>query len=103
MQIATVIGNAVSTVKHASMDGTKLLIVQPTMADGTSADGFPLVAIDALGAGIGDRVMITSDGASTREMLKTDATPVRWSVVGIQDDDAQTRPTRRRSADSRNA
>lgn len=85
MQTATVIGTAVSTVRHPSMANAKLLIVQPTMADACSPDGFPLVAIDVLGAGIGDRVMITSDGEGTREMLNADATPVRWAVIGIND------------------
>ena len=67
------------------MDGCKLLIVQPTMADKTTPDGYPLVAIDTIGAGVGERVMITSDGAGTRKMLNADATPVRWSVIGIED------------------
>lgn len=82
---AIVVGTAVSTVKHASMEGAKLLVVQPTMADGNSPDGYPLVAIDCLGAGAGERVMLTSDGVGTRQMLNADATPVRWSVVGIED------------------
>ena len=46
----------------------------------------PLVAIDTIGAGTGERVMITSDGAGTRKMLNADATPVRWSVIGIEDE-----------------
>jgi len=83
---AKVIGTAVSTVKHHSMDGCKLLIVQPTMADRKTADGYPLVAIDTIGAGTGERVMITSDGVGTRKMLNADATPVRWSVIGIEDE-----------------
>lgn len=86
MQVAKVIGTAVSTVKHHSMNACKLLIVQPLMADQTSPDGYPLVAIDTIGAGIAERVMITSDGAGTRKMLNADATPVRWSVIGIEDD-----------------
>ena len=53
MLVGTVVGNTVSTVKHDSMDGSKLLIVQPTMADGKTPDGFPLVAIDTIGAGRG--------------------------------------------------
>lgn len=67
------------------MQGSKLLVVQPMMADGKTADGYPLVAIDTIGAGKGERVMITSDGAGTRKMLNADATPVRWSVIGIED------------------
>lgn len=67
------------------MNGCKLLVVQPLMADRTTADGYPLIAIDTIGAGTGEQVMITSDGVGTRQMLNADATPVRWSVIGIPD------------------
>jgi len=85
VQLATVIGNATATVKHPSMEGWRLLIVQPWNIDGHTPDGDPLLAIDALGAGIGETVMITSDGAGTRAMMKSDTTPVRWGVLGIRD------------------
>lgn len=85
MLVGIVVGTAVSTIKHASMEGSKLLVVQPTMADRKTPDGYPLVAIDTIGAGTGERVMITSDGVGTRRMLNADATPVRWSVIGIED------------------
>lgn len=86
MLTAKVVGTAVSTVKHHSMDGCKLLVVQPVMADRETPDGYPLVAIDTIGAGTGERVMITSDGVGTRKMLNADVTPVRWSVIGIEDE-----------------
>ncbi|HZN34074.1 MAG TPA: EutN/CcmL family microcompartment protein [Pirellulaceae bacterium] len=86
MQLAFVVGTATSTIKHATMRGQKLLVVQPLMADGKAADGDPQVAVDAVGAGQGQRVMITSDGKYMREILKTEATPVRWSVIGISDE-----------------
>ena len=86
MQLATVVGTATSTVKHASMEGWKLLVVQPMRAGGEGPDGDPVLAVDAMGAGRGEQVIITGDGQSTRELLKTDATPVRWSVVGIADE-----------------
>lgn len=85
MQTALVVGTATSTVKHSSMEGWKLLIVQPLTMRGT-ADGDALLAVDALGAGTGEEVLITSDGASTRELLNADATPVRWCVIGIVDE-----------------
>ena len=80
-----IVGQAISTVKHDSMHGCKLLLVQPHMADGKSPDGFPLLAVDGVGAGIGDRVMLTSDGRSARRMLNTEVTPVRWTIIGICD------------------
>ena len=85
MQVGLVVGTATSTVKHASMNGWKLLVVQPYGADGRTPDGDPVIAVDALGAGRGDRVLMTSDGKSTRALLKAEATPVRWNVIGIQD------------------
>ena len=85
MLVARVIGSATSTVKHDSLDGWKLLIVQALLADGRGRDGEPMLAIDQYGAGAGDNVMITSDGKSTRAAMNIDATPVRWNVIGICD------------------
>lgn len=79
-----VVGTATATVKHRSMEGWKLLIVQPYTPSG-SPDGDPVLAVDALGAGIGEEVVITSDGKGTRELLKSETTPVRWSVIGLVD------------------
>lgn len=85
MQLGEVIGTATATVKHPSLHGWKLLVVQLLTADGRGADGEPVLAIDQLGAGGGDRVILTSDGKGTREMMKSETTPVRWSVQGIVD------------------
>ena len=85
MQLGIVVGSATSTIKHASLNGQKLLIVQPTLADGHSPDGDPVLAVDAVGAGRGEVVMITSDGRGARELLKSEATPVRWTAIGIKD------------------
>lgn len=85
MNLALVIGTATSTVKHPSMTGAKLLVVQPLAADGRSPDGNPLLAVDSLGAGRGERVMLTSDGPTVQSLLKDENTPVRWSVLGIAD------------------
>jgi ethanolamine utilization protein EutN len=85
MQLGLVIGTATATIKHPSMNGWKLLVVQPQMNDGRTPDGDPQLAVDNLGAGIGQQVMISSDGAGTRELLGVEATPVRWSVIGIPD------------------
>ncbi len=80
-----VIGTATSTVKHPSMEGWKLLLVQPYGPDGHSPDGDPVLVVDALGAGVGQKVIISSDGKGTRELLGSETTPVRWSVIGIKD------------------
>ena len=85
MQQALVIGTATATIKHPTLRGAKLLLVQPRLADGQTPDGDPLLAVDSVGAGRGETVLITSDGRYAREWLKTDATPVRWTVIGIKD------------------
>ncbi len=85
MLTARVVGTATATVKHASMAGWKLLVVQPLMADGRTPDGDPVIAVDALGAGTAETVIVSSDGQGTRELLGSNTTPVRWSVIGIVD------------------
>jgi ethanolamine utilization protein EutN len=85
MQLGLVVGTATATVKHSSLQGWELLIVQPLMADGKQTDGDPQLTIDALGAGVGERVILNSEGRAVREMMKTENAPVRWSVMGIVD------------------
>jgi bacterial microcompartment shell vertex protein len=85
MQLGVVLGTATSTVKHPSLEGWKLLVVQFYAVDGTTPDGDPVLAIDTLGAGAGQHVILSSDGKGTRELVKSESTPIRWSVVGIQD------------------
>lgn len=84
MQLAKVIGRATSTVKHPTMQGWRLLLTQPLGALG-QPDGAPQLVIDHLGAGRGDTVIISSDGKSARELVKTDITCVRWTIMGIVD------------------
>jgi ethanolamine utilization protein EutN len=86
MQLGLVVGNAVSTVKHVSLQGTKLLVVQPLLADGQTPDGDPQLCVDTVGAGTGETVLITSDGRFAREFLKSETTPSRWSVIGTKDE-----------------
>jgi ethanolamine utilization protein EutN len=85
MQLGTVIGRATSTVKHSTIHGWRLLVVQPLDAAGGD-DGVPIIAIDALGSGRGDRVIITNDGKAAREMVGAENSPVRWAVIGVADE-----------------
>ena len=84
MQLAEIIGRATATVKHSSMDGWRLLIAQPLGASDQD-DGEPVIVIDDLGSGRGDKVMITSDGKYVTEIVGTKAFPIRWVVLGIAD------------------
>ena len=83
--LGRVLGRATATVKHETLAGWKLLLVQPVMADRKSPDGDPLLVVDRLGSGLGDVVMLTSDGRGARELLGSDNTPVRWTVIGRED------------------
>jgi ethanolamine utilization protein EutN len=85
MQLAKVIGTATATVKHPSLAGWRMLVVQPYGPDNLTPDGDPLLAVDNLGAGAGMTVIITSDGKSTQQLVKSEKTPVRWNVMGIAD------------------
>jgi ethanolamine utilization protein EutN len=86
MNVARVIGQVTSTMKHQSLVGWKLLVVLPLTSDMKHRDGEPMLVIDPLGAGAGDNVIITSDGVFGGKLVGTPATPVRWSVIGILDE-----------------
>jgi ethanolamine utilization protein EutN len=86
MQSAIVLGNAVSTVKHRSLENLKLLVCQPLAADGRTPDGVPVLAVDHLGAGTGETVMLTSDGGAVRELYGLENSPIRWTVLGLIDE-----------------
>jgi ethanolamine utilization protein EutN len=85
MQLALVVGTATATVKHRTLRGCKLLVVQPLLSDGRSPDGDPLLVADSLGAGRGQTVVITNDGRAAQELLADQTTPVRWTTLGIVD------------------
>ncbi|HEV3163635.1 MAG TPA: EutN/CcmL family microcompartment protein [Isosphaeraceae bacterium] len=83
MQIGKVIGTATATVKHATFQGERMLVVVLEGADGRP-DGEPVLAFDLLGAHRGDRVVVTTDGRYLQERLGP-TTPGRWSVLGLID------------------
>jgi len=85
MHAARVIGNTHATVKHPSLDGWRLLCIQPVDIE-NQPDGFPLLAIDDLGAHRGDMVFFTSDGNAVREQVGRSDCPVRFAIQGIIDE-----------------
>lgn len=90
MKLAEIKGYVTSTVKHSSLECWRLLIAQPVDNDGKS-DGAPQVVIDHLGAGLHQRVLITSDGSEARKMTGDERSPARWSVMGIVDSERDLR------------
>lgn len=86
MQIARVIGTVVSTIKNASLDGRKFLIVQTLDAD-LKEKGKPMIALDAVGAGEGELVFWCR-GKEASFPFKRDETPTDCTIVGIIDSDS---------------
>jgi microcompartment protein CcmK/EutM len=84
VQIARVIGDLVATRKHESHEGRKLLLVQPLNLDGTDR-GNAVVAMDAVSAGVGDRVLLTAEGFSAMTSVGRPNSPIDMAVIGIID------------------
>ncbi len=85
MILARVEGNVVATRKHPSLAGWRLVICQPIGESG-APEGGPLVAIDAHGAGMHQRVIVSSDGWAARKLVGDNKSPARWMIVGIVDE-----------------
>jgi len=84
MQIARVVGTVVATQKHRKFEGAKLLLVQPLNPDDT-ARGAALLAVDGVGAGVREKVLIVLEGRAAGEALGRKAAPVDAAIVGIVD------------------
>ena len=84
MLIARVVGELVSTQKHPSHEGRKLLLVQPLNLDGTNR-GDAVVAMDAVDAGIGDRVLLATEGFSAMTSVGRPQSPIDMAVIGFID------------------
>ena len=84
MQIARVIGTVVATQKHPKFEGAKLLLVQPVTLD-DQPRGTPLLAVDSVGAGVREKVLIVLEGRAAGEALGRKAAPVDAAVIGIID------------------
>jgi microcompartment protein CcmK/EutM len=84
MQIAKVVGTVVSTQKNRKFDGAKLLLVQPLNIDDTPR-GAALLAVDGVGAGVNEKVLVVLEGRAAGEALGKKAAPVDAAVVGIVD------------------
>ena len=86
MQLARVIGTVVATMKNESLVGRKLLVVQSLNKD-LKPQGKPLVAVDSVGAGVGELVFWCR-GKKASFPFKREDTPTDCTIVGIVDSDA---------------
>ena len=84
MILARVTGSVVSTIHHSIVDGRKLLLAERLDQDGKPTGGY-VSALDGIGAGRGETVLILDEGNGARQVLEDDRAPVRSIVVGIVD------------------
>jgi microcompartment protein CcmK/EutM len=84
MILARITGSVVSTIHHPIIDGRKLLLAERLDLTGKPTGGY-LIALDAIGAGQGEIVLILDEGTGARQILNDRNAPVRSIVVGIVD------------------
>ncbi|MGE3886580.1 MAG: EutN/CcmL family microcompartment protein [Vicinamibacterales bacterium] len=84
MILGRVVGQVVSTMKRPQFEGAKLLLVQPETPSG-EARGATLLAIDSVGAGVSERVIVVLEGRAAGEALRRKLAPVDAAIVGIVD------------------
>jgi microcompartment protein CcmK/EutM len=84
MQLARVIGTVVSTQKHRKFEGAKLLLVQPITLD-DKPRGATLLAVDSVGAGVHEKVLVVIEGRAAGDALGRRAAPVDAAIIGIVD------------------
>ena len=84
MILARITGSVVSTIHHPIVDGHTLLLAERLDPDLKPSGGY-LIAMDAIGAGQGEMVLILDEGSAARQILGDDNAPIRSIVVGIVD------------------
>ena len=84
MQIGRVIGTVVSTQKHPKIEGASLLLVQPQTLEG-APKGTAILAIDSVGAGVGETVLLVIEGKAAGDALRRKGAPVDAAIIGIID------------------
>ena len=77
-------GTVVSTINHPALDERKLLVCDLLNERGTAQGGY-LIAVDTVGAGLGETVLLIDEGNSARQVMDRSDAPVRTVIVGIVD------------------
>jgi microcompartment protein CcmK/EutM len=84
MFIGQVTGEIVATIQHPDYQGRRLLVVDRLNESGSPTGGY-LIAMAAVDAGVGQRVLVLDEGNGARQILRSSTAPVRSVVVGIVD------------------
>jgi ethanolamine utilization protein EutN len=90
MQLGRVVDQVVSSVHHPALDGQRLLLVRLVDIDRvTPLKRPPLVAVDTIGANLGQLVLTCEEGKAARQVLKNDTPPVRTLILGVVDEESR--------------
>lgn len=85
MFIAQVIGDVVATHRHGELGGRKLLLVRRESLEGR-LEGGEVIALDVIGVGVGERVLVVQEGGAARSLFKSPNIPAQAVVVGVVDE-----------------
>ncbi|HPG00792.1 MAG TPA: EutN/CcmL family microcompartment protein [Kiritimatiellia bacterium] len=85
MIIGKVIGDIYSTINHPFFNGKKLLVVERITPEGKPAGDY-IIAVDSVGAGVGEQVLVVDEGNSARQIIGSTTAPLRSIIVGIIDE-----------------
>ena len=85
MKIATVVGTVVSTISAPVFDGQRLLLCDYVDPSGEPTGGY-VIAVDVVGAGAGETVLILDEGTGARQIMEMKTAPIRAVVVGVVDE-----------------
>lgn len=84
MIVGTVVGNIWATRKETEMTGSKLLVIEPTSSYSANPEQSRFVAVDQIGAGVGDQVIVTR-GSAVSNLKSVENLPIDALVIGIVD------------------
>jgi len=83
--IARVVGDVVATHRHENLGGHKLLLVRRLALNGME-EGSDVIALDVVGVGVGERVLVVQEGNAARTLFRSDKIPVQAVIAGVVDD-----------------
>lgn len=85
MKLARVAGTVVATIKDTTFDDQRVLLCDYVSPEGEPTGGY-VIAVDVVGAGVGETVLVLDEGTGARQIMGMKTAPIRAVVVGIVDD-----------------
>ncbi|MFM7180300.1 MAG: EutN/CcmL family microcompartment protein [Verrucomicrobiales bacterium] len=86
MTVCLIVGHAIATIAHPSLRGCRLALCQRLDEHGRADGSPPVLAVDAHGAGLHQRVLMTTDGKAAQELVGDPLSPIRNTIIGLVDD-----------------